>query len=69
MTTTTSPAVIRAMAVTALWDHAADAMDALYALQCTPLWATLPLATRRVLCAARFQCQVVTDAIDAEDEA
>lgn len=56
-----------ALAPTALWQRAAEAMDALHDLQCTPMWPLLPLPTRRAICAARFHCEAVIDAIDATD--
>lgn len=66
-TTATNPQLLHAMAVTGLWNEAATAMDALHELQRSPLWAALPLATRRHLCAARCHCEALIDGIDAID--
>jgi len=67
MKTTPSPEVLHCMALTDLWDKAATAMDALHELQCTPLWAALPLEVRRHIAAARCHCEQITDGIDAID--
>jgi len=63
-TLTTDPAVLRAIAIDDLWQHAATSMDALYELQCSAMWALLPIDTRRAICAARCHCEAITTGID-----
>ena len=46
------------------WDAAADAADAIDALQGTDLWAHLPIETRRAICAARVHLHGITAALD-----
>ena len=67
ITTTTDPQLLHARAVTHLWDRAATAMDAPHELQSSPLWAALPLDTRRHISAARCHCAALVDGIDAID--
>ena len=64
-TATPNPAVLRAIAINDLWQHAATSMDALYELQCSSMWPLLPINTRRAICAARCHCEAITAGIDA----
>lgn len=46
------------------WDAAAEAADAIDALQGTDLWPYLPIETRRAISAARVHCQAITATLD-----
>ncbi len=44
-------------------DHSADACNALEALQSTDLWHSLPIETRRALCAAHAHLAALSDTL------
>jgi hypothetical protein len=44
-------------------ENACDAFHAIEALQCTDLWASLPIETRRALSAAHAHLDALTDAL------
>ena len=44
-------------------DHSTDACNAIEALQVTDLWGTLPIETRRTLCAAHAHLAALSDAL------
>ena len=44
-------------------DHSVDACDAIEALQVTDLWGSLPIETRRALCAAHAHLAALADTL------
>jgi hypothetical protein len=44
-------------------DHTVDACDAIEALQVTDLWGSLPIETRRALCAAHAHLAALADTL------
>lgn len=45
------------------YEHSNDAYSAIEALQATDLWPTLPIETRRVLCAAHAHLDALAGAL------